>query len=103
MRAVPAGKVAVGDGRVASLPVLVMVAAHHRGHGAVADRGRSSRWDVAAAVRDAASAGVGQQDRYRPSGRLAKEVTSLVGMPGRRLVRCKPHDPQSKRIVERPN
>lgn len=107
----PPVKLQVGAGQQASPPVLVMVAAYSRFITAVMLPSRTTADLVAGMwllVRDQLravprrlvwdnEAGIGRR------GYLTKEVTSLIGVLGCRLVQCKPYDPETKGIVERAN
>ena len=107
----PAPKIPVGFGQKAMLPVLVMVAAFSRFIAAVMLPSRQSM-DLVAGMWQLLSqsfvavphelwwdneAGIGRR------GRLTDPVTALMGTLGSRLVQLKPHDPESKGMVERAN
>jgi transposase len=107
----PAPKITVGFGQEAMLPVLVMVAAFSRFIAAVMLPSRQTMdlvagmWQLLSSSFTAVphelwwdnEAGIGRR------GRLTDPVTAMMGTLGSRLVQLKPHDPESKGMVERAN
>ena len=107
----PPGKIPVGFGQQAMLPVLVMVAAFSRFITAVMLPSRQTMdlvagmWQLIAQSFVAVphelwwdnEAGIGRR------GRLTDPVTALMGTLGSRVVQLKPYDPESKGVVERAN
>ncbi|GAA3514160.1 IS21 family transposase [Georgenia daeguensis] len=107
----PPVKVPVGPGQAASLPVLVMAAAHSRFLAAMMLPSRTTA-DLLAGMWHLLSSQLGAVPRallwdneagIGRSGRLAQGVAGFCGTLATRLVQARPYDPETKGIVERAN